>query len=110
MPTLPNPFEFAGGAEHPPVDKAVASAPRTPVHEGAAADPIDSPDIPLAELTRRGFDEAAFLNDIEPLPAFISAPSQEYLQAAEIIPVLKVLAGDTFLADIEPIRAAIARH
>lgn len=106
MPTLPNPFEFTGRAEHAPVDKAVAFD--TPVL-GAAADPIDGPDIPLTELTARGFDEAAFLADIEPLPAFLIDPSPKYLEAAEIIPVLQVLAGD-FLADLEPIRAAIARH
>ena len=38
-------------------------------------------------------DEEAFLNDIEPLPAFLISPRQEYLKAAELIPVLRVLAG-----------------
>lgn len=38
-------------------------------------------------------DEEAFLNDLEPLPAFLIDPSPKYLEASEIIPVLKVLAG-----------------
>jgi hypothetical protein len=92
---LPNPFEFTG-ASHAPVDKAVV--PYTPVL-GAAADPIDGPDIPLAELSERGFSVAAFLNALVPP-----------LHADDLIPVLQVLAGDSFLADIEPIRAAIARR
>jgi hypothetical protein len=97
MPTLPNPFdEFTGDAEHAPVDKAVAFD--TPVL-GAAADPFDGPDIPLAELSRRGFDVWKFMDALPPP-----------LHADDLIPVLQVLAGDTLMADIEPIRAAIARH
>lgn len=42
----------------------------------------------------RGFDVEAFMNDLEPLPAFLISPRPEYLKAAEIIPVLKVLAGE----------------
>ena len=38
-------------------------------------------------------DVEAFMNDIEPMPAFLSAPSQRYLTASEITPVLKILAG-----------------
>lgn len=37
-------------------------------------------------------DEEKFMADIEPMPSFLSAPSPEYLRAAEIIPVLAVLA------------------
>lgn len=96
MPTLPNPFSFTGVSEPSPVDKAVAFD--TPVL-GAAADPFDGPDIPLAELAIRGFSVAAFLNALVPP-----------LHADDLIPVLQVLAGDSFMADIEPIRAAIARH
>src|SRR4051812_4652808 len=92
----PSPFlQFTGRAEHAPVDKAVAFD--TPVLD-AAADPIDGPDIPLTELTARGFNVAEFLKEMKPP-----------LRADDLIPVLQVLAGD-FLADLEPIRAAIARH
>ncbi len=39
-------------------------------------------------------DEAAFMNDLEPLPAFLVAPSQSYITAIEIIPILLTLAGE----------------
>ncbi len=39
-------------------------------------------------------DEAAFMNDLEPLPAFLVAPSQSYITATEIIPILLTLAGE----------------
>lgn len=38
-------------------------------------------------------DEEQFLIDTEPAPAFLSAPRPEYLRAAELVPVLAVLAG-----------------
>jgi hypothetical protein len=38
-------------------------------------------------------DEDQFMAEVEELPAFLSAPSPEYLRAADIMPVLKVLAG-----------------
>lgn len=37
-------------------------------------------------------DEEAFMAAIEPAPAFIENPSPDYLRAAEIQPVLRVLA------------------
>jgi hypothetical protein len=78
MPTLPNPFDSA--VAHPAtVDEAAAPSP-VALAMDAAAD-------------RFVLDEEAFLNDIEPLPAFISAPSQGFLRAVEIVPLLRVLAG-----------------
>ncbi len=47
----------------------------------------------LMEPTRFVLDEARFLADLEPAPAFLSAPSPEYLQAADIMPILAALAG-----------------
>ena len=38
-------------------------------------------------------DEAKFMADLAEMPAFIAKPSQEYLKAVELIPVLAVLAG-----------------
>ncbi|HEX7881938.1 MAG TPA: hypothetical protein VF499_04280 [Afipia sp.] len=38
-------------------------------------------------------DVDAFMAAIEPAPKFLSDPSPEYLRAAEIVPVLKVLAA-----------------
>jgi hypothetical protein len=84
MTILP-PSPFVGSC---PAD--TAAAPPVSSQAGAAA---DLPDIPLAELERRGFDAEGFLNDIEPLPAFLSAPSAAYLTAREIFPVLRTLAG-----------------
>lgn len=85
MTTLPpSPF-----IESAPVDRpAAASSPPTPVGDAA----VDGPDIPLAELMCRGFDPDAFVSDCEPLPEFIRAPSQAYLTATEIEPVLRVIA------------------
>lgn len=37
-------------------------------------------------------DVDAFIAAIEPAPAFLSDPSPEYLRAAELMPVLAVLA------------------
>lgn len=88
MPTMPNPFEFAGSC---PANTAAASPVSSQVD--AAAEPFDGRDIPLDDLVRRGFDPEGFLNDIEPLPAFLSAPSQRYLSATDLIPVLQTLAG-----------------
>jgi hypothetical protein len=79
MPTMPNPWTESAVAHPATVD--------------AAADHFDGPDIPLAELVKRGFDEAGFLNDLEPLPAFLIAPSQRYLSATDLMPVLQTLAG-----------------
>lgn len=92
MSTLPNPFTSSAVAHPATVDEAAAPSSTTGTDD-AAADPFDGPDIPLAELVRRGFDERGFLNDCEPLPAFLVAPSQSYLCATDLIPVLQVLAG-----------------
>lgn len=90
MTALPNPFD-TGATPVAPVE--AAASPNLAGADGAAADPFDGPDIPLAELVSRGFDPSGFLNDCEPLPAFLSAPSQRYLTATEIYPVLQTLAG-----------------
>ena len=49
------------------------------------------------DLERFVIDEADFMAMIEtpddPLPAFLSDPSPEYMSAMEIIPLLKMLAG-----------------
>lgn len=90
MTPLPNPFESA--AAHPATADEAAASPSAPVLD-AAAELFDGPDIPLAKLVGRGFDVDGFLNDCEPLPAFLIAPSQQYLSATEIYPVLQTLAG-----------------
>lgn len=76
MTVLPNPFDDFASAER----AAVASLP--PASTGDAA----------AE-SRFVLDEEAFLNDLDPLPAFLVNPSPEYLSAREILPVLRALAG-----------------
>lgn len=38
-------------------------------------------------------DERSFVEALEEPPAFLASPRPEYLEAAELIPVLKVLAG-----------------
>ena len=92
MINLPSPFLSAvEPAATLSADSAAAPCLTDPTV--AAADQFDGPDIPLAELVRRGFDQAGFLNDCEPLPAFLSAPSQSYLRATDLIPVLQTLAG-----------------
>lgn len=39
-------------------------------------------------------DEEKFMADIEEMPSFLSAPRAEFLRAAELMPLLKVLAGE----------------
>jgi hypothetical protein len=87
-PVLQNPFVEV---VIPSASKAAAPMPHAPA-EGAAA--TDLLEISFAELVKRGFDEEGFLNDLEPLPAFLIDPRQQYLQAADLIPVLAVLAGE----------------
>lgn len=38
-------------------------------------------------------DETAFLEAIEPAPAFLSAPSPAFLRAVELMPIVEILAG-----------------
>ncbi|MCK1671040.1 hypothetical protein [Bradyrhizobium sp. 150] len=69
-----------------------------------AVDTADAFDIPplatvlplspfITEPGRRFvLDEDRFMADIEEMPAFLSAPREEYLRAAEIIPMLAILA------------------
>lgn len=85
MPTLPNPFDT--GLAHPAAPVEAAALPKPSGEDGAAAD------IPMAELIARGFDPDGFVSDCEPLPAFIRAPSQPYIVATELPPILEVLAG-----------------
>lgn len=92
MTALPNPFESAGEPAAMLCADSVA-APCLTDPTVAAADQFDGPDLPLADLVSRGFDPEAFISDCEPLPAFIRAPSQSYLRATDLIPVLQVLAG-----------------
>lgn len=89
MLKMPNPFD-TGATPVVPVE--AAASPNLAGADDAAADPFDGPDIPLVELVKRGFDPHGFLNDCEPLPAFLSAPSQAYEAATELPPVLQVLA------------------
>lgn len=72
---------------------AVHAAPDEPVVASVTAFDAAAGDLPMHELIARGFSPSAFLNDLEPLPAFISAPSQQYLAATEIRPIVDVLAG-----------------
>lgn len=116
MPALPNPFESAleparvaddghWPATADPADPVAVTfsesstargsqeAPAEATQNPATAGPFDGPDLLLAELIARGFDVDGFLNDIEPLPAFLLNPRPEYLRANEMIPMLAVLAG-----------------
>lgn len=92
MSILPNPFQSAVAPEMV-ADSAAAPCLTDPTV--AAADQFDGADIPLTELIARGFDPDGFVSDCEPLPAFLSAPSQQYLnlKAADLVPVLMTLAG-----------------
>lgn len=38
-------------------------------------------------------DEAAFMAAIEPAPLFIADPSPQYMRAADIMPIVQVLAA-----------------
>ncbi len=78
---MPNPFECFS-----PIATTETSLPPIDAED-------DGPDIPLDDLISRGFDPEAFLNDIEALPAFLAAPSDQYLTATEIFPMLEVIAG-----------------
>lgn len=80
MPTLPNPFDT--GPAHPAAPVEAAASPILTGTDDAAAEP-----------SRFVLDEDAFLNDLEALPAFLVAPSQAYLRATDLIPMLAVLAG-----------------
>lgn len=84
MSTIPNPW-FTSSAEvvMPSVDTAAASPVHCPGPVDAAATEFDELEIPLEELTKRGFDVDAFMEAIEPLPLFLQAP----------IDVMSVLAG-----------------
>lgn len=84
MSTIPNPW-FTSSAEvvMPSVDTAAASPFIAPGTVDAAANEFDELEIPLEELTKRGFDVEAFMDAIEPLPLFLQAP----------IDVLNVLAA-----------------
>lgn len=91
MTSLPNPFD-TGASSTPVVPVEAAVSPTFAGPDDTAADPFDGADIPLDELVRRGFDVDGFVSDCEPLPAFLSAPSQAYRAATELRPVLSVLA------------------
>lgn len=76
MTILPNPF---------------SDGSRAPSENTAAASPVSSQVDAAAEPSRFVLDEEAFLNDLEPLPAFLSAP--RHLSATDLMPVLMTLAG-----------------
>jgi hypothetical protein len=80
MAILPNPFE---SAVEPAMVADAAAAPCPTDPTVAAADQFES---------RFVFDEDAFMNDIEPLPAFIAAPSRDYMRAVDIRPIVDILA------------------
>lgn len=81
-PTVAAAVQFDTGATPVALVEAAASPTHTGTDDAAA-------DIP----SRFVLDVEAFMNDIEPLPAFLVAPSQQYLTATEIYPVLQTLAG-----------------
>lgn len=95
MIALPNPFEStldpatgvdaaaAPGLTDPPV--AAAETFGTECHQ-AFRRAIDADH-------RFALDERAFMEAIEPPPAFLGNPSPEYLNATDLMPVLAVLAG-----------------
>lgn len=58
---------------------------------GTAAGPDTDPPVPAAGGFVRGFDPDAFMDAIEPAPAFLNDPSPEYLTATQIMPLLDVL-------------------
>lgn len=69
MTTLPpSPFVSESAAAPPTADDPAAA--QTPMPSAAAGDP-----------SRFVLDEDRFMADIEAAPAFISAPSQDYLDA-----------------------------
>lgn len=81
MTTLPNPFlGSAGRVEHVPTEAPAVASPTFTGADDVTAD-------------RFVLDVDAFMNDLEPLPAFLVAPSQAYITATDLIPVLEVLAG-----------------
>lgn len=107
MTALPNPWITPSAAVVMPVaETAVTSfapAPLVDVTANHSPSPMTTEDIKahsaVAEPVIAGatdrfiLDAEAFMNDIEPLPAFLSAPSQSYLRASDLIPVLETLAG-----------------
>lgn len=86
---MPNPFQ---SAEATPPSADSAPAPRSRPHSarGGPVSPAEDQDV---DEHRFVLDEAAFMNDIEPLPAFLSAPSQNYLREQDLISVMETLAG-----------------
>lgn len=54
---------------------------------------LEPPPAGASDEHRFVLDVEAFMNDIEPLPAFLIDPSPEYLRANEMMPMLAVLAG-----------------
>ena len=51
------------------------------------------PPVQTEEPPRFVLDEEKFMADLAEMPAFIAKPSQEYLKALDMIPMLAVLAG-----------------
>ena len=51
------------------------------------------PPVQADEPPRFVLDEDRFMADLAEMPAFLVNPSPEYLKAAELMPVLAVLAG-----------------
>lgn len=78
MTELPNPFVTS--ALEPAMAAETAAAP-------------DLTDPPVAAADRFILDVERFVADIEEPPAFLHAPSPEYLRATDLYPVLEVLAG-----------------
>jgi hypothetical protein len=78
MTTLPNPFLIS------------ALAPVMAVETAAAPDLTDPP---VAAADRFVLDERSFMEALEEVPSFLSAPRPEFLAATDLMPVLAVLAG-----------------
>jgi hypothetical protein len=105
MINLPNPFDSALA---PAMGADTAAAPHLTDPAVAAADYLPSVTPARAPTTaaaganaaaafldddRFKLDVDAFMAAIEEAPSFLSAPRPEYLRAAEIEPVLTLLAG-----------------
>lgn len=92
------PARAADGGRWPgtadPSDPAAAKESST-ARGGQESPAAAKPNSAAAGLLPSRFvlDEVAFMNDIEPLPAFLHNPSPEYLRANEMMPMLAVLAG-----------------
>jgi len=59
----------------------------------ALPNPFIPPVVYSPEPSRFVLNEERFMADLAEMPAFLVKPSQEYLKAVELMPVLAALAG-----------------